>query len=411
MLIEDVDDKKRIEFLKSMLASTDNDAEKQIIKKHVIQRNRPPLRRPPRIPNEVLTLIFIELITILTAKGDLSYQGQEQIKTLTDICKLPTKSYTDLIDWCRRGIAWKKTKKKLIAEVEVNLSEKDRTDLKKGLLKTHSKNNSLLTRKVRCFVCNSSETFPKLQLKPYSHKTLTNVFGVPKYLKANEGFDFIDFSLCSISVCPTCFFASNEEHLFAKDEKDSTPDELCDTYFKEKWRKNTEKRNVFTDKEFQEFQSIHRTHETVVKAYGLAIHSAEQGADFTMVEIQKHRSQMLRLQLAEIFMAKDLVDLAEEELKAIQKISEWMLEKGTVESYIYASAKILLLLSLYHEDEEATEKYLDFFETYKKANLPSLKAALRAEFQKTADEVTNIANSCGSYTKNALNGFHLATIL
>ncbi|MCP4297345.1 MAG: hypothetical protein GY786_17215 [Proteobacteria bacterium] len=405
LMLTGLRNEKEIDLLKYVLENTENKEEQKLLKAHIFKKHRPPMHRPPKMSEEVLTLIFMDLISIHTSKGVFSYQGEQQIKQLSDLSQITTASFTQIMDWCQRGLHWKGLRSELTSHVMLNASAEDEEAAKKGLLTTHPNNSSVQIRQLDCFMCESKIPLAAFQVKHYSQRMESNIFGVSKYVKANEGFDFIDFSKIKVIVCPNCLFAATDKTHFCKGEKDKKPVILNNPDFRKQWMyKKFHRLEMFNEKE-GELKAIKRSLDCIVGSYRVAIETAQALLGASDDDSFLGKEVNLHLQLAEIYMQYKKKDLAIEELRIVQKVCQKIFTSSANDPLVINCAKILLLISLYFKETQPSHSQFDFFRDYKADKLIFLKYDAKNNFNKVYNEVEIIWERRELYSADELDGF------
>ncbi len=405
LMLAGLRDEKEIDLLKYILENTENKEEQKVLKAHIFKKHRPPMHRPPKMSEEVLILIFMDLISIHTSKGVFSYQGEQQIKQLSDLSRITTASFTQVMEWCHRGLHWKGLRSELTSNVMLNASAEDEEAAKNGLLIIHPNNNAVQIRQLDCFMCESKTPLNAFQVKHYSQIIESNIFGVSKYVRATEGFDFIDFSKIKVIVCPNCFFAATEKTHFCKGEKDKKPGILKDPDFQKQWMdKKFHRQEMFNEKQ-GELKIIKRSLDSIVGSYRVAIETAQALLGVSDDDSFLGKEVNLHLQLAEIYMQYKKKDLAIEELRIVQKVCQKIFTSSANDTLVINCAKILLLISLYFKETQPSHSNFDFFRDYKADKAIFLKYDARDNFNKVYKEVEIIWERRELYGSDELDGF------
>ncbi|PCI29443.1 MAG: hypothetical protein COB67_04090 [SAR324 cluster bacterium] len=412
LMLAGLRDEKEIDLLQFILESSDSIEEKNTLKAHIFKRHRPPMKRPPKIHEEILILIFMDVVSTHIGSGKLSYQGDQQIKQLSDLSRISTIAYTQIIEWCNRVLHWKRMKAFLIANVQLNASAEDQEATQKGLLIPHPNNNSVKIRELECFICDDKTKINAFQLRHYSQVQDSNIFGITRYLKANDSFDFIDFSQIRVIICPVCYFASIDNNFFCKGEKHRMPDILCDPKFRQEWlEKANDRQELFGDK-LDEIQSIQRSHSTVIAIYQHAIESMTKLRAKCLVDNLGEEEYLgkeinLRLQLVELLMQFENINQSEEELREVEKLCYKVFTTSGNDLLALKCTRVLLLSALYFDQTQDVENYYRFFENFKIDKLIFLKYDVRDYFNKLYLEIKLIYSKKEFYKKSALKGYHL----
>ncbi|MDT8445617.1 MAG: hypothetical protein RRB13_01815 [bacterium] len=407
LIIEGVKEEREVSLLKKMLLSATTKEEQVVLRHHVLKQHRPPLKRPPKMHEELLIMIFMEVIQIFTSKGDIGYHGSQLLKLMADLSRMPTKSYTDVMDWCNRMIAWKLRRRQLVAAVRLNTSLEDQEAESKGLLSRHPSNNSVQVRKVKCFVCDNPGEFSFFQLKQHSQKPRQNIFYIQTYEGAAEGFDLIDFNRIKVTVCPHCLFATIHRKLFLLSDRDKTPTELGISRFKDPWVEGKDRRMERLGEHKDELFDIHRSDFTVVQSYELAIEAALAISLANDSDNWAGQVVTLRLHQAEVLMKQGNVKEAESKLKDALAESERLYIRSKNNPLVFRCARILLLGALYFKDDRNMGQYYEFFRRFETDKFDFLEKEEQTEFNRIFTDVKNIWDRREFYEKQELDGFHL----
>lgn len=407
LILEGIEEEREKDLLKKMILSTPSREEQVSLRNHVQMKHRPPLKRPPKMPEELLVMIFMEVIQIFTRLGDIGYHGSQLLKLLADLSRMSTKAYTDVMDWANRLILWKLKRKTLVANVRLNTSLEDQEAESKGLLVLHPQLNSIQVRKVKCFVCNSPAEFNYYQLKQNSQKPSQNIFQVPTYREANEGFQFVDFNLVKVTVCPTCYFSSTSRNQFHVSEKDKTPVEIANPKFHEQWVEGKQKREDQLGDRKNEILDIFRSEPTVLTTYDFAVEAGLALAQSSGSILWQWQVILLRLTQAEILLNAKRVDEAHNKMRTAMSEAERLFINSTDQSMGFRTGRFLLVANLYLKDEKNAMQYYDFFQRFKQEKLDFVSNEIKAEFNRYFTEAHQIWDRRESYAKAELDGFHL----
>jgi len=406
LIVEGAKEEREVSLMKKLFNSTKSKSEQLLLRNHVMMKHRPPLRPPPKMHEQLLMMIFMEVIQIATTKGDLSYQGGQLLKMVADLSRMPTKSYTDLMDWCGRLVSWKQKGVQLVNNVKLNTSLEDQDAQSKGLLVRHPKVNSVQVRQVKCFVCDHSAAFNFYQLRHQSQQPYENIFKTPGYFGANEGFDPIDFNKIRVTVCPNCYFASTSKNQFSVPGREKTPPELANPDMRSQWVEKKEKRaGMFADR-LSELQGIERSIPTVMQAYEIAVDAAQTLAHTNESELWEQQAMNLRLIQAEILMSSSDVATAHLRLKDAVVIAERLFVKSRDDLTSFRCARLLLMAALYFKDERKMMVYYDFFLQFRSDKYGYLSNADKAVFTRFETEVKGIWDRREDYEQKELAGFH-----
>ncbi len=407
LIHEGLKEEKELNLLKRMFASTESREEQILLRNHILLQHRPPIRRPPPMPEGLTLLILMEVALIGARNGDMSYQSSQHLRLLADVSRLSAKSYNELMEWINQSVLWKKRERDLLNQVRLNSSEEEEEAKKQGRLITHPDNNSIQVRKVQCFVCGSGKDLPLFQLRHLSQKTSQNIFGTPIFLGANEGFDPIDFNRIKVVVCPACLFASPKKEHFIRQKKDQTPEELSDPRFKGEWIRQVLEREEQIEPYKKQISTIQRSLPAAIACYDLAIDAVRHYHAHLPKESNQGQLINLYLTLAELKMQAGLREEAENDLRLAMDLAKQIYLKGRAPQLVLRCARLLLISALYFEDEKNIGEYMNFFHRYKTDKAEGFKLQDRQEFMKLYQEVSGIFSQRERYKKSALKGFKL----
>ncbi len=393
-------EKEEIAFVKMATTFLEDQKEKRNLLAYVHNRICPPIESIPDIPQEIVGRIFVESMLIVSADENLSYREQAYLKRLAGVCGISNGRLEHLLQWCRQGIEWKRKKAKLIAKREFKAKRRTQSKARQS-----QPFNSITEHSVRCFVCGSDEPFAAFRLKPKTQKPDRNVFGIITYRESFEGFDFIDYNYVKIIVCPTCLFASAQVSMFRRSREGQVPALLSEAFRRDWCSQIAERKELFGGWK-RETEEPTRSLPTAVKSYHLAISAttalAKEGNDPN----QNWVLISLLLNLAEIVSADgdqekadQLLARADEEAKSLFKIARDY-------AISFKTARILVLIGLYHDDMRQAGIYLDFFHEVQRTKIEKLGPNDLMLFKKIYGEVKRAVKNRPDYKKRNLFGFH-----
>ena len=407
LIHEGIKEDREINLLRRVFESTPSKEEQQMLRQHILQRHRPPIKRPPNMPEKALLMILMEVVLISIRQGEMGYQAQQHLKLLTDVSRISAVAYNNMMDWVKQSLSWKRREQDLIHNVRLNSSREEEEARKKGILVTHPENNAIQVRKVHCFVCGSGNPIPLFQLKHLSQKTSQNIFGIPLYGGANEGFDPVDFNLIRVIVCPSCLFASVKKEHFLRDKKEKPPEGLAEPRFKEEWMSHVLDREERIEGMKNAMSSIARPPRVALASYRLAIDSLLSLDEHFPSELTKGQIINLRLTIAEIMMEYNMKQDAEEELALVMDLAIKLYRHGKDDQLALKATRVLLIGSLFFKEERDAQDYIEFFHKFKTDKADGYKIEDRQLFQKLYGEVTQIYAKRELYAKEKLKGFRL----
>lgn len=393
-------DREEVAFVKMASAMIDSKSERQKLMGYMKNKMCPPLLPPPKMPKEVVYQIFIEVLMIVSADETVSYKEKLHLQELSDLCGLTPEQFEKMMDWCNTGIKWKQSKNQLIAEVKL----KSVTPSKGP--KVNSQYNSLLERKVKCYICNSDTPFTSFYLKPNTHKPDRNVFGIITYADTFKGYDFIDFNHIKVSICPTCFFASPQKEYFKKVKTGVPPENLTNKKFVTHWLKNLKTRKLLFENNLTELNTIDPSLDTVAKMYKTAIEVSNLIHKTSQKDEQKWVEISLYLNLAEIYSETGHKEVAEDILMTAVQISEQLFKTAKSCLLSIKCARILLIAALYRKDYRSANDYMKFLSEEKSRNFSHYQPSELVFLSKVYKEAKHFIENKAELKKENLVGFH-----
>jgi len=406
IMLDGAVDSSELSFLKAAVSFVDNRKDQMELMGYVRNKMAPRLIAPPAgIPEFMLTIIFIEIIKLVSADESLSYSEQAHLKQISDLSGFSPSQYEKLIDWCNTGISWMQNKNPLITNCKItktSLSESSGAQLQ-----PNKDNNSIVDREFECFLCESKQKVPYFQLKPHTQEPSRNIFGIVTYMDSLEGNDYIDYNLIRTIVCPYCFFATTSKDLFKKNPKEKLPVIFSDRKFKSEWIKTIKQRKAVFNDHIKDLFKLKRSGGTVVKTYQLAIKTSEILADVNRDESQKWQVVTLTLTLAEIFINNGKEKRALEYLNKAKEKAKLLFKNATDVNMSFRSARLLFFISLYENDTRTAGTYYDFISgQMDPARFGSLKKQQQAVIRKIHGETKKALEDRSEYKKENLIGFH-----
>ena len=372
---------------------------------YVLNKMCPPILEPPDISITVLTLILIEVMMFVSADELITFKERTHLKTITEKCGFSEAQFNSMLNWCNKGIAWKRDKSPLIGSVKMKPGS-SLSSLKSGVVQ-HPENNSIIQRNFGCFICGRDDIVKIYQLKPNSQKQSRNIFGIVTFEENINEFDFIDYNLIKPIVCPSCFFTAPSKELFRKDKNQTTPTLLDHQEFKEFWLDHVdERKNQFQNSEDELF-SIKRSPATIIKSYQLAIKVANALAKMNNDVSQAWQVVTLTLHLAEILSAMNDGKKADQSILQAEVMAEKIFKTSTDSIISIKAARLLFLIGLYHNDQRKAGKYMNFISDLQIRRADSLKPDEAAILKKIFGETKRAFEYKRDYKKENLVGFHL----
>lgn len=393
-------DREEVSFVKMAAAMIESPVERQKLINYMKNKMCPPLSAPPGIPREIILQIFMEVLMILSADEIISYKENIHLKKLADLCQMETTQFDIMMDWCNTGIKWKKSKNQLISECRLKTNK-----ITKGQT-VNEKYNSITERNVRCYICDSEEEFTTYYLKPQTHKPDRNIFGIITYSSTFEGFDYINYNIIKVSVCPKCFFASAQKEHFKKTEYTKAPTNLTNETFVKHWLDNIETRKMLFENNMGDLNTIEPDLGTVTKSYKTAIEVSNLLHKTNKDDNQKWIEISLYLNLAEIYSEYGEKEAAEDTLITAVEVSEQLFKTAHSPLLSIRCARILLIAALYREDLQAANDYMKFLQEEKMKNIENYKPDERVFLNKVYKEAKTEMENRKDLKKEKLAGFH-----
>jgi len=391
-------------LLKSALSVPDTNEERQELMGYIKNNVLPPIRTQPDIEKKLLVTIFLELIMIVSADEFLSTKEHSVLKRISDACGFSDPEFLKLLEWCKKGIIWKKSKNDLIKKGK-NQHDKSITILEEKFV-VEPCNNSIMSIKLGCFICNTKREIKIFRLIPDSHKQKTNIFGVATYNESNKGFDYIDFNRLRVSICPSCYFASVENRLFKRKRVKEIPADISHPEFIKYWLKQRPQ-NRLLFKNHPDMYSHERSIAVVTKIYQLAIDANQVLRKINKNESKQWSEIVLSLHLAEILMSNGKRQAAEKQLLKTQKaaIQQFSHTSKRLSILTFKNAKVIFLISLYFAKYDVSESYFEFFKQVYTEKADGLCEEEQQALDKIYKDVQVVYKNRKHYLKENLNGF------
>jgi hypothetical protein len=438
-------DASEVRFLKMAIGISPDSDHQQRLADMVRHRKVPPLSKPPQLPAAILLRIYFEVMLIISADEKLEDQELAYLKHLSELCNFSPDLYEQLVDWCRQGIRWKADKNPLIARCKVERTTSDPERLvfsqamagstitftaddsdgvvpqdpdttspgpKRGtptvpVSQPNQEVNAIIDFNLNCFVCNSQEVVKHFKLKPKSLQSARNIFGIPIYRVSADGFDFIDYNHCKVTICPSCLFASTQKQLFRQDADSEPPAVLQHPEFKATWLANQEKRRLSLQDRFNEIFRVKRSLPFVVQAYQLAIEASTILAKLNSSPELDWHSITLRLTLAEVLMGQGQVAEAEDQLKTIHQRSVELFKNSKNRFITFRSGRLIALLALYCGNTKAADNYFRYFTKLKAQQFDRFSPNDQELFKRAYGEIKRACENPDDYHRDHLIGFML----
>lgn len=440
-------DQAEVRFLKMAINLIKDDQHRKEVTAFVRQNRPPIISIPPSIPKNYLVRIFIEVMLIISADESLNKKEHLFLQNLADKCDFTENLFQRLTEWCIQGIKWKQAKNPLINKCKIDFPKANQMTLIRGKtekednndytvkpdqeepaeleekgeeptgevegmaieplpeVEENPDNNSITNFNMDCYVCNSRLSVKFFQLKNKSQKPKHNIFGIPIYEYAAEGFDPVDYNQCKVAVCHSCYFSSPQKEMFKLKAEDTPPKVLEYGEFKENWLKIKDENQKALKDYIPEFSTISRSLPAVIHSYEMAIKASTMLAEINNShEISWHTST-LKLTLAQVLMGNNKVKEAEDLLRQIQERSIELFKTVKNRFITFRSGRLIVLIACYFGDTAIARQYFSFFVKYKEKKLSSISKEDQVLFQRVFGEISRIMEKPESYHKNSLQGF------
>ncbi len=261
---------------------------------------------------------------------------------------------------------------------------------------------SLIGRYVGCPAC----TEPGLTFWHLRTNTMhrgENLFGVPHYHASFPGYDFCDFNLLRVTVCPRCFFASAREKDFLQSPGENAHFDVH--RFNRHWESQFKRLKHELHNFPQSFGKVHRKPEHAVQAYEIAV-----GTMRTLNRLHENEEflwEIVRLRLIQAEMSMQLKrrDEAQKQLKDALELLKAGNSKFSDEREIQVLLSKFLLHNYFRESDAALSCYKQLRNLKPKANTGTLYSVMLQDSLKKAHWV----NSHGKDLNHAtMSDFHIS---
>lgn len=450
-------DVAEVGFLKMAISLIKDDTQRNEVTNLVRRHQTPKLRKPPDMPKQTLIRIFIEVMLIISADESLDKKEQNYLQELAIACDFSESLFKRLVQWCIQGIKWKRAKNPLINRCRIDfgkgqqdlklirggnaandkvtvtgdegeeneaaasyggeaepespqLPDENETSVETEPLpevEDNPENNSITNFNMDCYVCNSRLSVKFFLLKEKSQKPRHNIFGIPNYQIAADGFDQIDYNLCKVAVCSQCFFASPQKEMFRLKPTDQPPRVLNSEEFKQQWLESRESNRDFFRDHLEELHSIHRSIEAAVKTYQAAIKASTLLAEANNSHEIAWHTITLRLTFAQVLVEHGKRNEADALLKQIQKRSIELFKNVRNRFVTFRSGRLIILISLFFGDSKTASRYYDFFKTFREKKYSQILKEDQMLFQRVFGEIKRAMETPETYHKDNLNGYML----
>ena len=265
-------------------------------------------------------------------------------------------------------------------------------------------NKSLRGIEVECPVCGETDIV-YLALRAKTMRTQANIFGIPTYIKEMPGKDFCDYNLHQVTVCPKCYFASNDIQFFQRKDQESTELPFALRPFAKTWKpliathqaKIGENDRIFTEK---------RTAEDANLAYTLAMNALDiliqQEEDYSF----PRKKIGLAMMFAEVLMSQGKRKEAEEQIQMASDLGQKIFTHLDGEAII-RMALLISLINIYLQKYENVSQYMGFLQNYDpEGEIPS--DSQEGKILRFAQQILlKTYQDRAMYAKDKLKKFHL----
>lgn len=350
-----------VNIMMSALTMVESSRMQNKLKKYIRNKIQLPVNAPPVFPPHVLTRIYLEIISILSADDIITYQEQFFLKELAQKCNLSIEQSDEILDWCNSGILWKKARKTLIKKCQSILEK----DIKTGVVtsRQNRKFNSIIDRYYHCYICESKQNVTLYHLKLNSHVEDFNIFGVRTYQSSKTGYNFIDYIHSMTTICPTCYFASLDKRMFCRKDEPSFFPILSDEKFKANWLKESEKIKEPIKKVSDDLFKVDRSPTASVFALNTALKCLTlMDTAIPNFEIKWGKIEIL-LTLAEIITHNGNRLNGDQFLQKALKIASAIFTSSNNRLMLVPikCARLLFMFALYSNNVSQADEYMTFF--------------------------------------------------
>ena len=434
-------DASEVRFLKRAIDLVKDESYQQHLTKMVRSNTAPPLSRHPGIDENSLKRIFFEVMLIVSADESLADQEEAYLKQLAEHCEFSESLYKRMVNWCQQGIKWKQMKNPLIQRCQID-HEEDSLQLfkakdgdsglqtfapepeevpaaappieEKPVLREappesepNKESNAITDFNLNCFVCGGTDIVKHFILKPQSLKVSHNIFGIPVYRVSADGFDFIDYNHCKVTICPSCLFASTQKQMFRQKAGAPLPKVLQHPQFKDVWMEGRDQRVQAYQNYVLEIASVKRSPAMVLKSYETAIEAASTLADLNnSFELAWH-TITIRLTLAEVLMEQGKVEEAERLLRQIQKRAAELFKKVKHKFVTFRSGRLVMLIAVYLGNEKIANRYFEYFQKLNDNKLNQMNGEDQKLFKLVFGEMKRAHRNKEVHFRENMNGFKL----
>lgn len=274
--------------------------------------------------------------------------------------------------------------------------------------------NSIRGILVRCHMCLQDE-IPHYVLQFRSMLTKSNIFGVPSYYQALSGQDFCDYNLIRVSVCPKCYFASNDVKFFqrAKEGEGFSPPPFNKKVIADSWNDTIEDRKKIVEPLLDGFYGEDRTLEQALLSYDLAIMTSDEVFKADAAKEEKRRNfTPIRTSIsylmfkAELLMAnkqpEEAGKILEEVIERMEKIFPYLNDEPSIKAGF-----LMGMVSLYQNDLTRVKTYLSFLRDYNRDGKVKKGSDEFKTLQIKETKMSDAYLDKEDYSKDVLKSFHM----
>ncbi len=404
------------------------EATRSILKKREsMSDTEKPLQREERKSVNAVVQIIVNNYTDNVACGNVSSSGcllfhsriinPKTLVTIRFYSNTDTKGSHELYDPIMGIVRWHRPSKSNPHMVMIGVQFKHRVSeyhgvpqllnpeffAKKQIKKLTSAHNALMGRYVNCYVCGHRE-ISQWKLRAKSMLTQKNIFGVPLYVSPIQGYDYCDFNLLQITVCPNCYFASHVPDYFQRNPEDTSPFDSRPFY--QEWKTTIENR----EKALQEYQdgffSDIRSCDQAIFSYKLAIESHDLLGKVSEDYTEYRKSVSLLMFQAELYMSRGIRNLAEGNLRKALEQLETIFPHLQAEMII-RSALLIALIRLYFGEMKPFGEYMTFLANYNKDGKISPRSPEGKMLKSCNDTLSKAYENRESFNHNKLKNFQM----
>lgn len=227
------------------------------------------------------------------------------------------------------------------------------------------KYNSMMGFYLQCRVCGE-KNIPAWQLRTRTLHSKQNIFGIPCYDRSLGDKQFCDYNLFQVSVCPSCYFASNQMEYFQRQGQAIGVSMFNVRNFAPGWKASISQREILVGENSDWLRSDNRTVGQAYIAYQLAQQTHDQLALISNEEERiKHQRKSISflLTLAEVLMNSGERVEAESILSQVNRRLEEIFPGLAKESAIRA-AFLRVMIQIYFKRYDEVGELLNYLDRY-----------------------------------------------